>query len=622
MNYLSDFGLIIQKLVLQGIGKKNAILTFNRGLNVIAGASDTGKSFAFECINYILGGTEIPEKPKESAGYTNILLEFKERKSGQIVTLKRSLNESEKTNILMYNSDIDHISDVSENVLSSDSKAKNSLSSKLLSLINCKYENVLKSTSQGKTEAFTFRKFVPLMMVNESRIVQRNSAIFLGDTTRDAKSTKEIATFFTILTGNDYKKYDKSESVEVKKAQLRGRIEELTLISNELRIEISRLENSLEGINERNVDGKISELELFIKEKKLQIEQQENKYTLLMDEYLTLSSERRRIKDNLFKFRMLKKNYESDIERLDFIDQSHNYIDQLANIKCPVCSSQIDNENNNLPKEIYYIAINKEKQKLKSHLSDLDETISDFENDLLENDVLMKKNQNSIDELESLLNTHSMQISSKISDYERYLTIRDNILDIQKGKNKLADLGKRILELNDKIENTKADTNKAEINKLSEELLGEFCDIIKMFLEKWSFIKNSENVQFNNKTTDVIVADKTKASYGKGARAIINSAFILAIMDYCTNRSLSHPGFVMLDSPLTTYKERDKMQNVKNEEVNTSVKESFFEQLAIYSNGFQIIIFDNEIPPDSLKGITYHHFTGNKEIERTGFIPN
>jgi len=52
------------------------------------------------------------------------------------------------------------------------------------------------------------------------------------------------------------------------------------------------------------------------------------------------------------------------------------------------------------------------------------------------------------------------------------------------------------------------------------------------------------------------------------------------------------------------------------------VKESFFDHLATLSNEYQIIIFDNEVPLADLKNITYHHFTGNQELERTGFILN
>ena len=39
--------LKLTKLILAGENKKDAIINFKGGLNVIAGASDTGKSFAY-----------------------------------------------------------------------------------------------------------------------------------------------------------------------------------------------------------------------------------------------------------------------------------------------------------------------------------------------------------------------------------------------------------------------------------------------------------------------------------------------------------------------------------------------------------------------------------------------
>ena len=39
---------------------------------MIAGASDTGKSFAFECINFGFGSSDVPELPPEADGYINI----------------------------------------------------------------------------------------------------------------------------------------------------------------------------------------------------------------------------------------------------------------------------------------------------------------------------------------------------------------------------------------------------------------------------------------------------------------------------------------------------------------------------------------------------------------------
>lgn len=208
-------------------------------------------------------------------------------------------------------------------------------------------------------------------------------------------------------------------------------------------------------------------------------------------------------------------------------------------------------------------------------------------------------------------------------EHEHYQKIRDKALVIQNNKKKLFDTRIRIQELNERIDNTKATSNKVKIKKLSDELMLEFCKLIQGLLENWRFIDKTDEsvVEFNKKANDVVVCEKTKASYGKGARAIINSSFIISIMQYCKKYGLSHPGFVVLDSPLTTYKEKDRRNSEKNEEVSKSVKASFFYSLIKMSMGCQIIVFDNETPPEDIAGITYHYFTGNPDINRTGFIP-
>ncbi|OPD38847.1 hypothetical protein AL714_00325 [Clostridium botulinum] len=621
---MNNFGIEIKKLVLQGTGKKDAILIFSSGLNVVAGASDTGKSFAYECINYILGSTDIPEIPSEAVEYDYVLLEFLDKTSQQIITLKRSFNVRKKRTIYYIYSDIEHMLEANNNVLSSDSKAKNSLSSRLMQACNCDYKNVLKKTSNGETEAFTFRKFAYLMMINETRIVQKNSPIFMGDTKRDKNSTKEVASFFTILSGLDYQKYIKSESAEVKKAQLKGAIDELLLICDSLRIETTDMEKIIQGYNFDEINERITSLESLIKEQKLEVEKQEERRNQYVDKLNSLLNEKSRIKDNLLKFRLLKKNYESDIERLEFIEQSHDLTTQLADIKCPICNGTMKYEETNIDKEVYFSAIYKEKLKLKAYLSDLQGTIEDFENDLSKIGEAVNKEQENIQYANSFLEKQANSISNTFLDYENYLEIRDKVTQIKHNKKKLTDTNVRINKLSERINNTKASDSKVDIKKLNDELMLEFCNLIQAFLGNWNFMPkcDRQEVFFGNKSNDVMVCGKTKASFGKGARAIINSAFIISIMKYCIARGLSHPGFVVLDSPLTTYKERDKKKNEKNEEVSKSVKDSFFYNLAKQSDDCQIIVFDNEMPPDDLDGITYHHFTGNPEIERTGFIPN
>lgn len=610
----------LRKLQLEGTNKEDATIIFNSGLNIIAGASDTGKSFAFECINYILGATDIPKLPQEALGYTSVLLEFLDKKSNQIITLKRSLHESEKTDIYYIYSEIDKISDATFEALSVSSNAANSLSSKLLAICNCPYRNVLKKSSNGETEAFTFRKFVSLTMLNETRIVQKNSPIYLGDTKRDQHSTKETASYFTLLTGLDYQKYIKAESAEIKKAHLKGAIDELTLICSELQSEIST--NDSDSISLRLQENKslIQEIENSLKLQREITETLEKRHQEGTFALNAAIREKSRILDNLSKFKLLKKNYLSDVSRLDFIEQAHDYTNQMADVRCPICHTEMKSPISH--GEVYFIAIQKEKEKLNAHLIDLQSTINDFETELEHVNQKISQEEKNVRGFETEIAKQGKEISLILIKHEQCLKVRDKLLAIENSKRRLSETKQRIQELNNRLDNTKSTSEKVSLKKPSEELLEEFCTIVEDLLESWRFILgNNHSVIFNEKDNDVIVSGKEKATYGKGARAIINSAFIIAIMNYCYSHGLSHPGFVVLDSPLTTYKERDRQANLKNEDVEKSVKAQFFYNLAQIGKHKQVIIFDNEIPPKDLSDITYHHFTGNQMIYRTGFIP-
>lgn len=617
---MPNYSIQLKKLQLEGPNKENAVIDFNSGLNIISGASDTGKSFAFECINYALGAIDIPEIPQEAQGYTDVLLEFTDKKSNQQVTLKRSLLESNKSDIYYIYSDISNLSDASFEVLSVSNNAKNSLSGQLLSICNCPYRNILKKSSNGETESFTFRKYIYLMMLNETRIVQKNSPIYLGDTRRDRNATKETASFFTILTGLDYQKYVKTESLEIKKAHLKGAIDELTLICSELEKEISSSESSDSlKYQLKETQAIILDIEQSLQMQRKITESLENSRQEEITSLNTAIRDKSRVLDNLSKFTLLKKNYISDVSRLEFIEQSHNYTGQLVDVTCPICHTEMRTPVQN--SEIYYLAICKEKEKLNAHLVDLQATISDFESELLSVNQKITQGQKRIHAFEDELTNHAKEISLILTKHEKYLEIRDKLLAIENNKRKLSETRLRIQELNDRINNTKRTSEKVVIKKPAEELIEEFCTIIQKLLESWKFIGHNNVVRFNQKNNDVVVCGKEKATYGKGARAIINSAFIIAIMEYCYQHGLPHPGFVILDSPLTTYKERDRQANRKNEDVDVSIKAQFFYNLASMSKHQQIIIFDNEIPPEDLTDVTYHHFTGNQEIYRTGFIP-
>ena len=52
-------GFYLEKLVLTGEDVEPAIVEFEKGLNVIYGPSDTGKTYIFQCIQFLLGKSSL-----------------------------------------------------------------------------------------------------------------------------------------------------------------------------------------------------------------------------------------------------------------------------------------------------------------------------------------------------------------------------------------------------------------------------------------------------------------------------------------------------------------------------------------------------------------------------------
>jgi hypothetical protein len=66
----------ITLLGLRVVGRERpaAEVSFAPGLNVIVGSSETGKTFIFETIDFMLGGKALRRLP-ESSGYDSVLLD-------------------------------------------------------------------------------------------------------------------------------------------------------------------------------------------------------------------------------------------------------------------------------------------------------------------------------------------------------------------------------------------------------------------------------------------------------------------------------------------------------------------------------------------------------------------
>lgn len=252
--------LKLTKLVLTGENKQDAIIDFKDGLNVIAGASDTGKSFAFECIDYALGSSSELKEVPEVDGYQSVFLEIEDIGQRVIFTIERGIPK-EKNKMTIYYSNYQDKDRAKNEKISITHSAKKSLSKKMLNYCGCIYNNVKKNAE--KTQSFTFRSFIPLIMISELRITATYSPIYRADSRGSTFATSEKSVFKTVISGTDYEKKEKKENTEIAKAELKGKIEQLKQIINEIRLENNDLMKGVEDIKlEKSTE--IIELNKFI----------------------------------------------------------------------------------------------------------------------------------------------------------------------------------------------------------------------------------------------------------------------------------------------------------------------------------------------------------------------
>jgi hypothetical protein len=601
-----------------------AFLEFQSGLNVICGASDTGKSFIVEAIDFLLGAKLPLRDIRERSRYNQARLTLQPT-NGEVFTLETSTDGGEfrqfEGNWLLGNPNVEpHILRRQH----ADGK-KDTLSTYLLSTIGIENKRVRRD-QKGKTASLSFRNLVKLVVVPESNITKQLSPFLSGQHTL---KTLELSVFKLLLSGVDDSAFVGQAEIqfelESNRQKNNAKVELIDELIQELQTQINQF-----GINRTEAEVQLSRLKAryeaqqnILNTAQNELNDRINRRREIMDKLERLSTRINEIDSLLSRFELLKKHYLVDIERLAAIEESGSLFVHLERTPCPLCGS-LPNEQHqsevcdgDVASVVY--AATAEIAKVEKLSRELDQTASDLRDEVEE---LIAQRELLNPEFQKL-NQEIQEISSPIRDAQN---IFSEIVKQSGDTQRTIDTFNRVEQLREKRVELLAETEKSPNViitppvDLSTSLLDLFAQKVQHLLKEWDF-PGSDRVYFDKELKDIVIGGQNRTSTGKGLRAITHAAMTIGLMEFCRDENLSHPGFVVLDSPLLAYYKPEGAEDTLIK--GSDLKVRFYNYLADNHSDSQITIIENEHPPDDLKNrITFTNFTKNLDSGRYGFFPH
>lgn len=611
-------GFTILRLRAENTTAPPAEILLYPGLNVIAGDSNTGKTYIRQCIDFMLGSDTPPKIINEAKPYTRLFLEIRDRKDDAF-TLERSLKGGE---IHLYEYPFGEIANINPRIVTT--KGKETLSTFLLGLCGIKIAKI-RVNDKGKTETLTFRTMSHLFVVNEATIITDSSPINLP-VAHSFTKTKAKTLFNYLLTGKDDSSLIPVPDKKIEKAQQAAKQEVYDQLIVELEQKLSSSQSEALNVQEeidrlkRRIDTLTYEVSSSHQSilKQQQLRQEKWKFQKEKESRIIV------IEELLNRFTLLKQHYLSDLERLEFISEGDYLFEQLESVFCPVCNSSLEEHSrkrmclNINGKTINLVeACREEMTKINTYLHDLEGTVRELsrEREELVQDIKALKAVIALCEDQIMQELKPKQISEK-AELDQLLVTRSSLSELEVNMTRLQEL-KKAREIAKKVPSVKKNMVKSQaiVDRAALRKLG---DIIENILEKWRFTDNG-TVEFDEQTMDFIINGNPRQSNGKGVLALIHSAFAIGLMKFCKQNALPHPGFIILDSPLTTFRETQK--DTVSEEVSGETQKAFFDYLADTPQDEQIIILENKVPPENIKRkINFIEFRKEGGI-RKGFYP-
>jgi hypothetical protein len=603
----------IAEVRFRGPNVADAVVQFAPGLCVIAGPSNTGKSLIRAAINFVFGSKDPMKSIAEAAEYRTILVEIRTA-DGPTVTFERQWQGGDIKQYHALAKDIQP--NTPATVLAAKHSADNqqNISAALLSLAGLSGRKLCKNQA-GDLRNLSSRDFVEYLLISEERIITELSPIHTASYT---DKTFETSLFRALLTGHDDAGIISAPVSKDEKSRIAGQEEAIERIKADIQNRIpldGRTEEDLQRIAAA-MDARIAEQSRLLQNYRTDLAGLEQRRRELEQDHHRTLTRLTQVEANLKRFDLLNRQYESDLKRLQSTVEAGNLFADHPEGPCPICGAEPIHQQHGITQEQldnFTTACSAEAEKIQTRQADLAGTMSRLtsERDNLQTELttIAKQRAETAQSFKDILGPSITDIDGDLTDLGEQRAAIGATLALYEQLHRLDEIEQQGMQ---------AQTPRSKKDKafapLPPSAYDEFARAVQELLKVWSF-PELDRVVYDTRAEDIVVSGKARKDNGKGYRAITYAAFMIGILLETRRKNLAHPGFVLMDSPLVTYREPD-------EHIGAGVKNAFYRNLATNLGSAQVIVLENEEPPEELKtSIAYTAFTKNRDLGRYGLFP-
>jgi len=377
----------IKKMWFTGSKIEKSVVEFNKGLNIIHGGNDTGKSWILDSFNYMAGLDYQKFVIDESTGCDEVHIEVDTGHG--IVDMHRKLNSTKI--------DVESTDPRIETHQYTAGKSNYWINAVWMKILGIDDTVKVIMNENARRQSLTFRSILNLLCVTLDNINRRES-IFYTDGGYFSKTAVK-STLLYLLNEEDFKEYKEKTGNKQKSTENKIRAiiknENLEYLS-ELRQEIVR-----EVVSPEEVKTQIESLMQEIKAAQAKITEATTRRKELSEEIVSVNAELKSASLMKHRYQVLRGQYHSDIKRITFIIDGEQKVEQEKEPEhCPFCGAEMHEQQ----RESYAEAAQAELQRILPQLNDVMDAEKDIDKEISDYENYVRKCQEESDQLAQMIN--------------------------------------------------------------------------------------------------------------------------------------------------------------------------------------------------------------------------